>query len=185
MTNPSARERILDAIVALHQEVGPADTTITAVAERAEVQRLTVYRHFPDEAALIRGCSQHWSKAHPPPDPGVWAGIQDPEERMQVALTHLYRFYQDGQEMLTQVLRDEEKVPPLQEALAPFRAYLAEVVGALAAGWGVKGEDQRALRTLVGLALRFDTWRSLAEEGLDIGEAARLMTRVIKGQANP
>ena len=50
-TQALMRERILEAAVELHATVGPAKTTISAVAEHAGVRRSTVYRHFQDEAA--------------------------------------------------------------------------------------------------------------------------------------
>src|ERR671919_2710297 len=69
------RQRIVEAMVALHREVGPARTTISAIAERAGVERLTVYRHFPDERSLFEACTGHWRASHPPPDPGPWTQI--------------------------------------------------------------------------------------------------------------
>ena len=54
------RQRIVDAAVELHTSVGPARTTISAIAERAGVERHTVYAHFPDEPTLFRACSTHW-----------------------------------------------------------------------------------------------------------------------------
>ncbi len=183
MSTQSTRRRILDAVVALHQEVGPAATTISAIAERAGVQRLTVYRHFPDEGALIQGCSAHWSQAHPPPDPSDWAGIQDPSGRLETALRELYVYFEGGREMLAQVLRDEARVPALQEVMTPFWGYVAELAGGLSAGWGVEGESQRLLRAAVGHALRFETWESLVREGLSTEEAAALMGRFVAGVA--
>jgi AcrR family transcriptional regulator len=183
MSRRSARERILDAVVELHEEVGPAATTISAIAERAGVQRLTVYRHFPDERALIQGCSAHWSSGHPSPDPAGWAGIGDPRKRLEAALSELYAYFEGGREMLAQVLRDEEKVPALQEVMASYRAYLAEMAGGLAAGWGVEGEAQRFLRAVVGHALRYETWRSLFDEGLSNREAVALMSRFVASLA--
>jgi len=183
MSTESTRRRILDAVVALHQEVGPAATTISAIAERAGVQRLTVYRHFPDESALIQGCSAHWSQAHPPPDPSGWTGIQDPAMRLEAALGELYLYYEGGREMLAQVLRDEELVPALQEVMTPFWAYMAELAGGLSAGWGVEGEPQRFLRASVGHALRFRTWESLTGEGLSTEDAATLMAEFVAGVA--
>ena len=56
------RQRIVDAAVALHSSVGPAATTISAIAEHAGVERLTVYRHFPDELTLLRACSGKLTK---------------------------------------------------------------------------------------------------------------------------
>src|SRR5215203_7546514 len=84
------RRRITEAAVELHGSVGPAHTTITAVAERAGVQRATLYRHFPDEGALFDACSSHWAAQNPLPDLTEWAAAADPEERLRVALSDLY-----------------------------------------------------------------------------------------------
>ena len=70
------RRRITEAAVELHGTVGPARTTISAVAERAGVQRATLYRHFPDEEALFDACSSHWAAQHPLPDLADWAGCR-------------------------------------------------------------------------------------------------------------
>ena len=51
------RRRITETAVELHGTLGPARTSISAVAERAGVRRSTVYRHFPDEEALFHACS--------------------------------------------------------------------------------------------------------------------------------
>lgn len=175
MTSDETRRRIVEAVVELHEEVGPAFTTITAVAQRAGVQRLTVYRHFPDEGALIQACSAHWSGLHPPPDPSVWAGIPEPRERARTALIHLYRYFRRGSPMLSKVIRDAGEVAPLKEVMAPFQGFLAEVAGGLAAGWGASAKRQRLLRAAAGHSVRFGTWRSLADEGLSPEEAAALL----------
>src|ERR1700687_4004038 len=85
--------RITESAVALHGTVGPSRTSISAVAAHAGVRRSTVYRHFPDEAALFDACTAHWAAANPPPDLGAWSAIEDPEARLRVALDQLYRFY--------------------------------------------------------------------------------------------
>src|SRR3712207_9282767 len=64
--------RITEATMNLHETVGPARTTVSAIAEAAGVQRATVYRHFPDEDALVDACSSHWRTLHPAPDPTPW-----------------------------------------------------------------------------------------------------------------
>ena len=84
------RLRITESAMELHGTVGPARTSICAVAERAGVRRSTVYRHFPDEAALFSACSTHWMALNPPPDLEAWAAIEDPEERFATALGQLY-----------------------------------------------------------------------------------------------
>src|SRR3954468_20367632 len=87
------RRRITESAVELHGTIGPARTSISAVAERAGVRRSTVYRHFPDEAALFDACSTHWEAANPPPDLARWESIGDPDERLQAGLSDLYAYY--------------------------------------------------------------------------------------------
>src|SRR5919199_926005 len=84
------RQRIVEAVYALHREVGPARTTIKAIAERAGVERLTVYRHFADEGEIFAACSAHFQAEIPPPDPAAWAGVTDPAERLRAALLAFY-----------------------------------------------------------------------------------------------
>src|SRR5690606_32351471 len=134
------RRRLVEPTVALHEEVGPAATTIRAIAERAGVQRLTVYRHFPDERGIIGACSAHWSAAHPLPDATRWAGLEDPAARVRAALSAVYAYYRGGAPMLEKVLRDEAEVPALAEVMTPYHAWLRELAGQLGAGGGVGGE---------------------------------------------
>lgn len=179
MTVEETRRKIVEATRDLHEEIGPADTTITAIAERAGVQRLTVYRHFPDEGALIRACSSDWMEDHPLPDPTSWSGIGDPMERLRTGLTAIYEYFRAGAPMLEQVIRDQHKVPEVAEGLAPWREYMREVAGGLSVGWGDGAEGQRLVRAAVGHALSFDTWRSLDEQGLTDDEAVELMVKLV------
>lgn len=177
------RERIVEATVALHEEVGPAATTISAIAERAGVQRLTVYRHFGEERALLAACSAHWTERHPFPPPSQWAAEPDPGERVGRALGTLYAWYRDGSRMLARVLADEAESDPLSAVMEPYHAWQREVAGSLAAGWGVRGDGYRRLRAAVGHAIAFGTWRSLADQGLEAAEAAALMASFVAGAA--
>src|SRR6476660_401491 len=95
----ATRRRITESAVALHGSLGPSRTSMSAVAEHAGVRRSTLYRHFPDEDALLDACSAHWAAANPPPDPSAWAGIADPAERLEVALADLYAYYGRTQAM--------------------------------------------------------------------------------------
>src|SRR5215207_8188944 len=94
------RRRITEAAMELHGTVGPARTTISAIADRAGVRRATVYRHFPDERALFQACSGMFAKANPPPDPAQWSSIDHPERRLAVALDALYGWYERVAHML-------------------------------------------------------------------------------------
>src|ERR1700716_4009671 len=65
------RRRIVEATAALHEEVGPARTTVAEIARRAGVQRLTVYNYFPIETELFDACGRHSMETNPPPDPSA------------------------------------------------------------------------------------------------------------------
>jgi AcrR family transcriptional regulator len=175
------RRRITESTVALHEELGPARTSISAVAERAGVRRSTVYRHFPDEETLFDACSSHWGAANPPPDLQAWAAIEDPAERTQTALHELYAFYARTEGMYTSLLRDEPLVPILQRKLAEFYGYLHAIQDVLMAGRGLRGRAARRTRAAIGHALAFPTWRSLArDEGLAEGDAVALMSALVE-----
>lgn len=159
------RRRITEAAVELHGSVGPARTTISAIAERAGVQRQTVYRHFPTEPDLIAACSQHFYEADPWPDLARWRAIPDTTERLSAALDELYAYYERNEAMWTNVLRDETLVDALPSAMSGFWAYLDDAAGALADGWGVRGGRRRVLLAAARHAVDFHTWRSLSREG--------------------
>jgi AcrR family transcriptional regulator len=178
------RRRITESAVALHQELGPARTSISAVAERAGVRRSTVYRHFPDEEALFGACSSHWREANPPPDPRTWAAIEDPRKRTETALRELYAFYGRTEEMYTSLLRDEPLVPIVHRLLGDFYGYLGAIQDILMAGRGLRGHAARRTRAAIGHALAFPTWRSLSrEQGLTDGDAIVLMCGLVEGSA--
>ena len=103
LTEAETRQRIVEATVELHQTLGPAKTTIKAIAERAGVQRGTVYNHFPDLQVLFEACNAHYYARHPMPDPTSWVGsIATPDERFHVAVRELYRWYEETETMLSQ-----------------------------------------------------------------------------------
>ena len=174
------QRRIVDATVALHAEIGPARTTIKAIAERAGVERLTVYRHFPDEAALFGACGARFRELHPPPSPGEWAALIEPVERLRRALSELYAFYSENQAMLLHSARDAEQLPALQAARAPFGQYLQAVRSILAIGWETS-PGSRALDAALGHAIELTTWQSVVQrQGLPESEAVELLVRFVK-----
>ena len=177
----ATRRRITESTVALHEELGPARTTISAVAERAGVRRSTVYRHFPTEEALFAACSSHWRAENPPPELAVWAAVDDPAERTEQALGELYSFYGRTHAMYESLLRDEPLVPVVQRLLRDFHGYLDAIQDVLMAGRGLRGAAARRTRAAIGHALAFPTWRSLArEQGLSTGDTVRVMSLLVE-----
>jgi AcrR family transcriptional regulator len=176
----ATRSRVVDAAIELHGTVGPARTTISAIAERAGVRRATVYHHFPDERALLLGCSGAWAERNPPPDPAAWDTITDPVARTEAALEALYGWYEGVEPMLSAVLRDIEAMPVIAEIQERRLAYLAAVEANLAAGWE-RADEQ--LRATIGLALDFFAWRTLHARGLSRDDAVAVMASAVRAAA--
>ena len=170
------RRRIVEAVYALHGEIGPARTTIKAIAERAGVERLTVYRHFADEGEIFAACGAHLQAQVPPPDPAAWADVMEPEARLRAALRAFYGYYRRGEAHFVKARRDAAELPALAAELAPFDGFLEAVREDLQARWPASDGARARLAASIGHALRLDTWRSLAHiEGLDDAGAAELM----------
>ena len=178
------RRRIAAATAQLHEEVGPARTTVAEIARRAGVQRLTVYNNFPDEYELFAACQEHFLEQNPLPDLVAALRLEDPGERLESALRQLYGWYRRTERMSTNVRRDRELMPALDAVMAETTdARVAELAAALASPFVQGGRPRRSLRAAVALALDFSTWRRLAKEGLDDRSAARLMTSLVRTAA--
>jgi AcrR family transcriptional regulator len=173
--------RITEAAVELHQSLGPANTTISAIAERAGVQRLTVYKHFPDERSLLSACSSYYDAENPVPDPDPWTHISNPEERLRRALAETYAYHRRTEPMMSKVLRDAQVHAPTSEAIDPYLQHWDRARYALVAGWGAEDQQLKRLLAALGHALDFWSWRSLVhEQGLTEEETIELMVGMVR-----
>jgi AcrR family transcriptional regulator len=155
------RRRITEAAVALHGTLGPARTTISAIAAEAGVERLTVYRHFADEQAIFSACSAHWIAQHPPPDPAAWHAL-DGDEAVEAALKALYGYYDTTASMWRLVYRDTPLVPAMAVPFAQWEAYLAGVADGLMRGLSARGRARNVTVAALRHALDFRTWDAFA-----------------------
>jgi len=175
------RLRIIEAALSLHEEIGPALTTISAVAKRAGVERPTVYRHFPDEASLLGACRGHWLAQNPPPDPSPWIALADPEERLRIALTQLYGFHRTTAPMTANLLRDASISPAVAEAIAMMRAAFAAIVELLLVGWVGDPDRVHLVRAALAHGVSFETWHSLCVTNeLDEDDAVELVIGMVR-----
>lgn len=177
----ATKQHIVDAAVALHGELGPARTTISAIAERAGVQRHTIYRYFPNEGEIFRACAARFLSLQPPPDPQAWLAISDPVERLQTGLTAAYAYYRAHESLMANVLRDAE-IMPVGGGFLRHRAAMIEI---LQRGWEIP-EQSPLLHAAIGLAVSFQTWRMLVRDhGLSDKQAVAMMTAMVRCAVTP
>jgi len=182
------RERITRAAVGLHGSIGPARTTVSAVAREAGVERATVYRHFPDQVSLFAACSAHYWAANPMPDPAAWSSIPDPGLRLRHALGEIYAFFRRTEAMLEKTSRDAAVVEAMAVPVERFRGYLSAVADTIVAGRPERGQARRRVLAAAGHAVSFPTWQSLVrQQGLDDAEAVAMMAAMVEsaGRARP
>jgi len=176
------RRRIAEAAMELHGSVGPARTSLSAVAERAGVQRHTLYRHFPTEDALYTACSGMFAAEHPRPELGAWREIDDPEARLSVGLGELYRWYEENEPMLTNLYRDRALVEPVDSQMRRSDEYLEDAARTLTGG----GRRRRVVNAAARHAVDFQTWRSLVRDGgVSRAQAVALASAMVLAAQGP
>ena len=188
------RLKIARAALELHESVGPALTTRSAIAQRAGVTRPTVYSHFPDDLSLGKACSSLGLSENPLPDPGRWEEISEPEERLRSALSDLYSYFRSGERLWANVLRDQELLyangdPEALEAdaeiMEPIVLHWDRMKETIAAGWGPPEEIPRLVLGAIGFALDFKAWRALVRtQGMGDEEAIELMVGMVRCTAD-
>lgn len=168
------RTRIVEAIMGLHGEVGPRNTTVSAIANRAGVERLTVYRHFKGEEEMFAACSGRYLELNPPPDPTAWAVERDPIRRAQRGLADLYAFFSRTAPMFAKTYLDVDEYPSLKKIMDQFDAQLRDLADDLAAAWP-RDKSARKRQAILRHAAKFATWQSFETEGVDNQEKISLM----------
>jgi AcrR family transcriptional regulator len=170
------RQRIVDAAIGLHEEEG-IKASISAIAERAGVERPTVYRHFPDMRSIYSACTSSFYARNPIPDPRPWKAIADPVERLRTALSAIYAQHRRTEKMITRNIQLVDAVPEMQETLAPYRAKWQQIHQILASGWT---GNQALIAAAIGHAMGILTWQSLVRvHGLSEEQAVDLMTCMV------
>jgi AcrR family transcriptional regulator len=175
------RRRITEAAVELHQTVGPARTTVSAIAEKAGVQRHTYYAHFPELKDLYQACMGHYVERNPVPELSSWADVTDAEERLRVALSEVYAYYSGNEAMVSNVLRDAALDPIVQETIVSFYQYWETVRDIIADAFEASGERHEALLGAIALAQDFQTWHTLVrQQELSQDRAVELMVGMVR-----
>jgi AcrR family transcriptional regulator len=175
------RRAIAKAASELHEKVGPAATTVAEIARRAGVSRLTVYKHYPDDASLYEACSAHYRSEHPLPDLEPALSVEDPIDRVRAVLRLIYgEVYRENRRMIRNLSRDRSSDPALDALMKRTRdALLDGLTDALSGAFDQAEGAPGRLPAMIRLALDFWTWERLTGEGLDDEAAAELMTGAV------
>lgn len=166
----ATRERIVAAMADILAEDGRIEgATNRAVAQRAGVTEVTVYRHFPSRELLLRGLWEHLNKRN-----GANVGMPESEAEILEKIGPLYATFdaapahalaavttEHGREMRGSInqLRQQAFLDALEEATANLSA-----------------KDKAKAAGLIQLLYSSYAWLSLREQwnvtGLDAAEAA-------------
>lgn len=177
------RDRIVAAAFELHATIGPSRTTIRAIANRAGLQRHTVYAHFPDLDSLYEACTVHGIRSTGMPEPAGWRTVALPPDRLRHGLTEMVAWYRANAQMLGNVLFDVDPEAPPPTAPDPFEVRMIALVDTLADGWQIESDSRLTLEAVVGHALAFTTWRSLADGGLSDDQVVSVLVGLVEGVA--
>jgi AcrR family transcriptional regulator len=169
------RQRILGGAFELYCSVGPAATTISAVAAKASVQRLTVYRHFPNEADLLCGVIERWADENPMPGPQDWRTDIDAENWPIAILSMLYSYYSETSVLWPGILSDRTKLPELDRLMGQYDQQLETLKADILRHLPEARQRSALCQSVVSHAVQFTTWHSLSASGLDTAEIAALM----------
>ena len=177
----ATRQRIVEAAVELHEEIGPARTSISAIAERAGVERLTVYRHFATEGEIYQACSARFNELHPFPDFAAWEAIDDPFARLSLGLTELYRYFADSERMMAAVIRDAPSTPAMHETFARYQQGFRAMFELLIAGFAASGIPAERVQLPIRLAVDFRTWQIMVrEQGMEFSAAVAYQVGIVR-----
>ncbi len=167
----ATRERILEAMAAILEEDGRIEAaTNRAVAERAGVREITVYRHFPSREILLRGLWEWMNRRA-----GAVVGMPETEADLTANLGPLFKTFDASPAHITAAILTAQG-RQMRESLNPERqaAFLAAISEA-SASLDAAGKAKAA--GVIQLLHSAYAWISLREQwglgGEDAADAAR------------
>ncbi len=181
------RRRIVEATFELHSEKGVVATSMQDIADRADVALHTVYRYFPTMDTLVSGCAKRVEAHMAPPEPEVFTGIGDVDERVLVFVSEMFAMYQRGARQLEVGHCDAAEVPSLAIAMEAWARHHE-----MFAREALRPAKTPAAGIREVLALTdFYAWKAFADRGISTRRAVEIVaesvlrrltnTRTLKG----
>jgi AcrR family transcriptional regulator len=160
------RQRILDAARALYIERGIANTSVQAIAERADVVRGTVINHFGSADGLLEALLDDILATLRYPDEHLQDGATSETERIRRYVDAMFRFYVRSEETWPVYSRDLD-LPILKAREA---AYF-EVIGRLQAATFQDLAEDRIVGAATRAYVNYSPLHDLRAGGLSLDEA--------------
>ena len=157
------RRRIVGAAVALHAEQGAMATSFAQVAKRADVAVPTVYKHFPNQAALLQSCTGHVFACSPALGPEIYRGLATAEARLAALAKAAFAVHRFQAPWMRRGIHEAALMPDLAKIVDEARSQFRRLV-ALALEPRFAGRPPAGLVALIEILLGFSAWQRLAEE---------------------
>jgi AcrR family transcriptional regulator len=171
----ATRQRIVDATVELHNEMGVSGTSMQDIAERAGVALATVYRHFPSLDELVPACGGRNMELNPLPSDEVFGKLGSGNERVHALVEALFAHYERGQRAYEVGIAESATLPVMARLMAEGAARVRRLVCAAT-------EPFRPNRKHLSIAVAlcdFRVWRALTGAGLSTADAVQVTTQLI------
>jgi AcrR family transcriptional regulator len=162
----ATRDRIVEATVAAHRDLGIQTTSWDEIARRAGVGVGTVYRHFRSLDELLPACGELVTRTLALPDReqlvGLFDGARSTRERIRRLVGEVFDVYERGAPFIENIRRERKELPDLER----WHRGIEEVLDALTREALQPVEPDEHAIAVVRALIDLPTWRAFKERGL-------------------
>ena len=125
-TAAATRARIVDAAAELYQEQGVNQTTLHAIAKRADVSRGTILHHFGNTGGVLDAVAERLLLTLELPDDRMFQGAVDDEARLRAYVTAIITFFRRSAGWWAVFMTEMDR-PELKAREAAYYERMAEL----------------------------------------------------------
>jgi AcrR family transcriptional regulator len=180
-TVASTRERIIDATVAAHRELGIQATSWNEIARRAGVGVGTVYRHFRSIDELVPACGEVVAATLALPQGeevnALFAGTRSVSARVERLVSEAFGVYERGAPFIKNVRTEHRDLP----ALEPWHRQIEDALDALTRDALEPVAPDRRTFDVVRALIDVGTWDAFRTRGFTSEQARDAVEELIRG----
>jgi AcrR family transcriptional regulator len=176
----ATRDRIVEATVAAHRDLGIQATSWDEIAQRAGVGVGTVYRHFRSLGELLPACGESVARTLALPDSEqlsrVFDGARSTPQRIERLVGEVFDLYERGAPFVENIRRERKELPDLER----WHREIEEVLDALTREALQPAEpDERGIAVVRAL-IDLSTWSAFKERGLTPEQTVQTIAELIQ-----